>query len=172
MPKDKFCLGLALCFICLGAYARTNTLRWKTEKTPALFSCKIPEDWNRKKPLGTEPGAYYSDGMLSIEALRYGGKGSLYSSPQEYRTSLRGKWSKSKIAVSGRAGEKIHHQYRASLGGADSARQTQWIYEEIVFLPDKNGFWVLDFKSPAFSPQDNPQGLNIWKEFLKSFRFI
>lgn len=148
-----------------GAQARMS---WRSEKVEGLFSCQVPEGWKAGKLPGGEAGASYTKGSLAIRVARYGPKDPRYPDPEKLLKELQVRPKPGPApAVSGLKAEILSRAYERSLGGDDAAPRSEWIYEEVALLREKDRFWVVIFRSSSRLPAAEPRGLDVWKAFLE-----
>ncbi|HAH05479.1 MAG TPA: hypothetical protein DCM05_02975 [Elusimicrobia bacterium] len=135
---------------------------YRSERMDKLYQCEVPEGWTERALEAPEKGAAYSSGLLRIKAARHAGK-----TPEAYLAGLSRKPKKAgSVKVAGKTADLWTLRYETRPRGA--ARE--YVYEELVLLPDKQGFWELKFTSASRMYRETPRGLEAWKRFLASFK--
>jgi hypothetical protein len=172
--KKVVAAALGVLFLGSPLSAETPPRGWKREAVPGQWRCLVPADWRRQKPV-FEPdrGPIYTDGICRIKVARYDATGPGPANPQEFLDESIALGYPFKPAdalkVSGRPAQRWTRWREVRLHPRDGGG-TEMIYDEVVFLPDPNGFWALSFNSPHRAVHTNePRGLEVWQRFLESF---
>ncbi|MFA6028594.1 MAG: hypothetical protein WC969_01940 [Elusimicrobiota bacterium] len=165
--------ALAVVFAALAAASMPSSAGEKAmTQSPAAkaYECKPPADWTRKP--GSDGGERFSKGRLSISVTRYG-PGTAYRRPEDFLAflaTMKKAEPAGTVEVSGKKVERLARSYERSLGGDDALPRKDWVYEEVVLLRLKDGFWALRFQSTSRMYPEKPKGLPEWEAFLKVFR--
>jgi len=143
---------------------------WRIRNEKGLFRCELPADWKAGGLPDGERGVYYYGGDASIRAELLGLQGSRFRSRADYLNSLPAPTDlqASTGTVAGRAAELYAWEHREKLGGAETRSHRQWVHEELLFLPQGEGFWALRFKSRSLL-RGSKRGLEAWRRFLETF---
>ncbi|MBI5243599.1 MAG: hypothetical protein HY922_07930 [Elusimicrobia bacterium] len=164
---------LALCCAAASsaspASGKRGGMDWKSAGVAGQYRCLIPPSWRAKSV--SDGGMRYGDGILAVSVTRHGGN---KDSQESFLGSLGSPRPKAAgtARVSGIQARMFKRQYRLNLRGDESpGAETEWIYEETALVPAApDGFWVLSFESPSPTHQKTPEGLGLWKEFLRGFK--
>ncbi len=146
--------------------AKDSAMTWKNEKNE-LFGAQVPDLWRRKPLSGAKAGYMFTDGVRFISVSRPG---------KDLKTYLASKKAdapeieSSTVTVLGKPADRLKRVYRARNGGDEGPGPSEWVYEETVLIPDKAGFWQLQFQSSSARPKPAPAALEAWDKFLKSFK--
>lgn len=144
-------------------------MSWRNEKVEGLFRCQVPEGWKAGKLPGKARGASYAKGSLAIQVALYGPKDPRYPRPAKLLSELEVRPKPGPApSVSGLKAELFSRSYERSLGGDDEVPRSEWVYEEIAVLREKDRFWAVNFRSASRLPQREPRGLEVWRAFLAS----
>jgi hypothetical protein len=158
-----------LCW-CAEAGAAPPAPGWRLENLQGVRHCEIPEDWQRSEseydPLRA---VVFSDGRLMIKVARGKAQGPGPKTPKEYRAFYEAGSEfapAGTLTVAGRLAERWRRTREVRPKGG---HPEEWIYEEMVFLTDREGFWALWFTSSSLVLRSEPRGLEVWQRFLESF---
>ena len=161
--------AVLLCW-CAEAGAAPPAPGWRLENLQGVRHCEIPEDWRRSEsdydPLRA---VVFSDGVLTIKVARGKAQGPGPKTPKEYRAvyEVGSEFAPAgTLTVAGRPAERWRRTRETRRKGRPAG---EWIYEEMVFLADREGFWALRFTSPSRVYRSEPRGLEVWQRFLEAF---
>ena len=143
---------------------------WRLENLQGLRRLEIPVSWQRSEsdydPLRA---TVFSDGVLMIKVARGKTQGPGPKTPKEYRAvyEVGSEFaSAGTLTVAGRPAERWRRTRETRRKGRPAG---EYIYEEMVFLTDREGFWALWFTSSSLVLRSEPRGLEVWQRFLESF---
>ncbi len=173
-----------------------SAIRDATKKSSSL-KYDIPEGWSefpqpRERWSGEDPTVYLKNGHHSIGITHYGLADSQFKTPDDFVRWIKNIFEKvdseSSVRVAGKAGTliKLQYEYEGYMDHHGAIIPPEYVYEEFLILPAKEGFWALIFSfrqiGPGFSKKiegrdvqtrkkDLKALLKTWDRFLKTCQF-